>query len=118
VRIHNLSRTHVSFILNDIWRYNTFLFGTPTYNTKCFPLMDNFPRLLRNISLQDRSIGLVGTYGWSGGGVKELQAYVEDAKHTLVEPVLEARCSPTPGDLENCRELGRRLAAAAQGSGN
>ena len=115
VRIHNVSRTHGSFILNDIWRYNTFLFASPTYNTKVFPLMDDFMRLLSNIRLTDRSVGIVGTYGWSGGGVKDLKAYSEAAKFNIIEPVIEAKCGPTAEDLGACRELGQSLAAAARG---
>ena len=112
VRVHNVSRTHASFIINDIWRFNGFVFAGPTYNTSLFPLMDDFLRLIVNMPLTDRHVGIVGTQSWSGGGVKAIREYAETAKWNVVEPVVEAKCSPTEDDLDACRQLGANLAEA------
>ncbi|MHC4718152.1 MAG: FprA family A-type flavoprotein [Planctomycetota bacterium] len=115
VRLHNVSRTHSSFILNDIWRFRAFAFGAPTYNVRLFPPVDDFLRLLTNVPLRDRLAGVFGTYGWTGGGVRAIREYCEQGKYDLVEPVVEARCAPTETDLEACRQLGRNLASALRG---
>ena len=112
VRIHNVSRTHNSFIISDLWRFRAFAFGAPTYNVSLFPLMDDLMRLLANVRLTDRVAGIFGTYAWTGGGVKAIRAYCEKARYQLVDPVVEAKCSPTCDDLENCRLLGRNIAKA------
>lgn len=114
VRVHNVSRTHGSFILNDIWRYKALVFAAPTYNVGLFPLMDDMMRRVEALKLKDRVVGVLGTYGWSGGGVKSIKAYCERCKFEVLEPVVEAHCSATEADLQQCRDLGAALAARLQ----
>jgi flavorubredoxin len=110
VRAHNVSRVHPSYILSDVWRFRGLVLGSPTYNTKPFPLMDHYVRVLENKMLNERVVGVFGSYGWSGGGVKELVEFVTRAKWQLVEPVVEAKGAPTEKDLSDCALLGRNMA--------
>jgi flavorubredoxin len=105
-RVHDISRTHPSFVLNDVWRFSGLMLGTPTYNLGVFPTMNNFIQMMGNKNIKHRHVGLFGTYGWSGGGVKGLRAFVEAQKGwELVEPVVEARCAAKEDDYEQCRRL-------------
>ncbi len=113
VRVHDVSRTHPSYVLRDAWNYRALALGAPTYDTGLFPAMDRLVRLFEEKKIANRQVGIFGTYGWSGGGVKALQAFAEQSQVTLVEPVVEACCAPSDDDLQQCVELGRRLAAAA-----
>jgi len=115
VRVHNVSRTHGSFILSDVWRYRGLVLGSPTYNTSLFPPVDDLVRLLANLRLKDRAVGVFGTYGWSPGAVKALRQFVEAAKLQLIEPVVEANFSAKAEDLQQCARLGRNLAEAIRG---
>jgi len=65
-------------------------------------------------TFQNRAVGLFGTYGWSGGGVKGLRAFVEASRLVLIDPVVEARFAATDADLDQLRQLGRNLAAAVR----
>lgn len=109
IRIHDVSRSHASFILRDAWRYKALILGSPTYDTKLFPPMDNLVRLIAEKKLKNRLLGLFGTYGWSGGGVGALTEFAKDAEMELVEPVVEARCAPKDTDLVSCRLLGQNM---------
>lgn len=110
IKVHNVSRVHPSYIITDVWRYRALLLGSPTYNTKLFPLMDQFIRLMENKALKDRVAGIFGSCSWSGGAMVELKDFVNRMNWTLLEPVIEARCSPTDEDLRNCAVLGRNIA--------
>ena len=110
IKVHNVSRIHASYILSDIWRYRAVILGSPTYNTGVFPLMDHLIRLLENKMLQNRIAGLFGSYGWSGGAMKELSDFVKRMKWELVEPVVEVKGAATDTDIEACRLLGSRIA--------
>ncbi len=114
IRVHNLSRSHLSYVIRDIWRYKGLVLGTPTYDMGIFPPMDALVRLLEEKRLKNRIVGLFGTYGWSGGGVKGLQAFVERTKLQLMEPVVEARFSAADEQLNQCRQLGRQMAQAVR----
>jgi flavorubredoxin len=111
IRVHDVSKTHVSFLIRDAWRFKALILGSPTYDTKLFPLMDNFIRLLEHKQLKNRILGLFGTYGWSGGGVSGLEGWAEKIGWELVYPVIEACCSPKDDDLGRCMELGKNVVA-------
>jgi len=110
VRVHNVSRSHSSFILSNIWRYKAIILGSPTYNMGLFPLMDHLLRLLENKGLKDRIVGIFGSYGWSGGAIKELTDFAGRMKWQVTEPIIEVKCSATEEDLRNCSLLGSNMA--------
>lgn len=112
IRIHDISRGHVSYIIRDIWKYKALVLGACTYNMKLFPPMEYLVNFLENDKLKNRVLGIIGTYGWSGGGVKRLKEFAEKVKWDLVEPVVEARCAPTEEDLDKCVKLGGNIVEA------
>lgn len=60
IRIHDVSRTHISFLIRDAWRFKALILGSPTYDTKLFPTMDNFVKMLSHKQLKNRILGLLG----------------------------------------------------------
>ncbi|MFP3936788.1 MAG: FprA family A-type flavoprotein [Phycisphaerae bacterium] len=115
VRVHNVSRTHPSYIIRDTWRYSGLIIGAPTYNTGLFPPMDSLLRDLEILKMSGRHIGVFGSYGWSGGGVKQMRQFAEEGgQWDLIEPVVEANCTPNEDDLARCGELGRKMAEAVK----
>jgi flavorubredoxin len=115
IRVHNLSHSHVSYVIRDAWRYKGLILGSPTYDAGIFPLVDSLISLFEEKKLSRRIVGLFGSYGWSGGAVKRLRQFVENNKLELVEPVIEARFTATDEQLEQCRQLGYNVAVAVQG---
>ena len=107
---YNVSKTHSSYIIRDIWRYKALVLATPTYNMKPFPLIDDLVRILENKMMDKRLLGIIGSYGWSGGGVKTLVEFADKTKWKLVEPVVEAHCAPKTNDLDQCAVLGENIA--------
>jgi len=110
VRVHNVSQSHVSYIIRDIWRYKGLILGSPTYDTKVFPLMDSLLRLLETKMVKKRVVGIFGSYGWAGGAVKAMTEFVKNSGLELVEPAVEAKFAPDAGEIEQCRQLGRNMA--------
>ena len=110
IRVHNVSKSHHSFILRDIWRYKGLILGSPTYDVKLFPPMESLVRLLSSKMIQNRYVGIFGNYGWSGGAVKTLKEFVDQAKLQLVEPAVEARFSAEREQLDDCFTLGQKVA--------
>jgi flavorubredoxin len=111
IRVHNLSRTHVSYVIADIWRYKALAIGSPTYNTKAFPLMQSLLEHLENKKLKNHVVGIFGTYGWSKGAVARMMQLADSPGWELVEPIIESNCSPDDNEAQDCAELGRNLAA-------
>lgn len=112
VRVHDLSRTHVSYVIRDVWRFRGLVVGGPTYNTRLFPLVEELVGHLENDRLRGRLLGIFGTYAWSGGAVDRLRSFADDGEFDLIEPVVEAECRATPDQLDQCAEMGKNMAEA------
>lgn len=110
ISVHDLSRSHLSYVLSDVWRSGTLVLGSPTYNTRPFPAMAALVDFLSDKGLKNRRVGLFGSYGWSGGAIRDLRKFVLSAGLTLVDPVVEVKGAPSSGDLSQCHDLGVALA--------
>jgi flavorubredoxin len=114
VRMHNVSISHVSYIIRDIWRYRGLVLGSPTYDAGVFPPMESLLRLLGTKRIVGRQVGVFGSHGWAGGAVKTLKQFVADGGLDLVEPVVDATFHGTAEQIEQCHTLGRNMAARIQ----
>jgi flavorubredoxin len=112
IRLHNISRSHMSYVITDVWRFKSLIFGSCTYNTKLFPPMEMLVRTLENDKLKDKIVGIFGSYSWSGGAVKELKAFAEQKDFTFIQPVVEVKFAPREEDISQLRILGKNVAAA------
>jgi flavorubredoxin len=112
VIVYDISRSNMSYVTTDIWRYSGLVLSSCTYNMELYPPMAALMRLLENKNMKGRSIGLCGTYSWSSAALKEMRAFVDKSKGgwTLVEPVIEIKSRPTDDDMLLCAKLGNNMA--------
>ncbi len=109
LEIFDAARTHVSYILPSLWSRRGVIVGAPTYEVKLFPPVAAALVVAVNKRITGRPTAYFGSYGWSGGGLKELRKIVEPAKWDIQE-TFEFIGSPTPDDFRKGEELGRRFA--------
>lgn len=114
IRMHNVSYTHASYIINDIWKFKGVILGSCTYNTRIFPHMENLVTMLSNKHLTNRFLGIFGSYTWSGGAFKGLQDYMDNCKLEPVQPSIEVKGGATEEELRQCKALGANMAAKLQ----
>lgn len=110
VRVYDSSKTHLSYILSDIWRFKGVILGSCAYNTELFPAMDLITRKLEHSSLQNRYLGIFGCKSWSGGGVNNLEAFAQRIKWEKVGPSVEATCTPKDAEYKALIQLGVEMA--------
>lgn len=110
VRVYDASKTHVSHILNDIWRFKGVILGSCAYNTYVFPAMDNVLTALEHTGLKNRYLGVFGNKGWSGGGVKGINEFADKVKWERIGESIEATLSAKDADYEKLEQLGREMA--------
>ncbi|MHA1443431.1 MAG: FprA family A-type flavoprotein [Candidatus Hodarchaeales archaeon] len=109
VKIFDVARTHVSYILPYLWKYQGIMIGTPTYETKLFPPMAYALDMATSKRMIRKEVARFGSYGWSGGAQRDLEARVEKLKWNLFD-TYEFCGGPTPEDFEKGVELGRLFA--------
>lgn len=110
IRMYDASKTHVSFILNDIFKYKGLIMGSPAYNGTIFPPMEHLISKLENIGLKNHLLGIFGSSSWGGGGVKALNVYAEKSKMELVAEPVEARCAAKENEMLHCESIAQNMA--------
>jgi flavorubredoxin len=114
IKVINASKTHLSHIINEIWRFKGVMLGSCTYNTGLFPPMEEIVQWISHTGLKNRVLGIFGTYGWSGGGVSTIEKYAENFKWPIVNESVEAKLSAKEDDLKKLDELAKAMADAVK----
>jgi flavorubredoxin len=90
IRVYDASKTHASYIINDIFKYKGFIVGSPAYNNALFPNVEILLSTIEHMAPKNHYLGIFGNYSWNGGGVKNLKLFAEKIKWELVyDPVEE-----------------------------
>lgn len=110
IRIYDASKTHLSYIISDLWRFKGVVLGSCAYNTGLFPPMESIINKIENSQLKNRFLGIFGTSSWSGGGVSNLIKFNERIKWDMVHEPLEAISSPNNDDLDECVKIANNMA--------
>ena len=71
--MHNVSKTHHSYIIRDVFRYRGLIVGAPTYNTGLYHEMDVLLSELANRDIKNHYLGWFGSYGWAGKAVAKIK---------------------------------------------
>lgn len=110
IEVRDVSKTHSSYILSNLWEKNCLILGSCTYNNSAFPNMNALVHLLEMQRLENQVYGVFGSYGWSGGAVEFLQEFGESTKMEMIETVANAKGTMKEEDLENLRQMAKEIA--------
>ncbi|WP_315356872.1 FprA family A-type flavoprotein [Prevotella denticola] len=112
IRLHNVSKTHHSYILQDIFRFRGLIVGAPTYNAGLYHEMDVLLQEVANRDIKHHLIGWFGSYSWASKAVAAIGEWNENRLHfeKVGEPV-EMKQALTPEIKAECTRLGREMAA-------
>ena len=114
--MHNVSKTHHSYIIRDVFRYKGLIVGAPTYNTGLYHEMDVLLSELSNKDIKGRFFGWFGSFGWASKAVAEIARWNEEKlKYDAVGEPVEIKQSLTPETFAKCEALGRAMAEALKG---
>jgi flavorubredoxin len=110
IRIHDISRTHISHIINEIWKYKGLILGSCAYNSLMFPLMEHLTSELLHMGLKNKYLGLFGSYSWNGGGVKTLMTWNEQLGLELVADPADIYGKPSDDKYLQCDIIAQKMA--------
>lgn len=110
VIVHNVSYVHESYILRDIFRYDTLILGGPTYNGELFPPIAHLTHAIASRGIKQRKFGCFGSYTWAGVNIKRLTAFAEEMGWQTAENPVEIKQGFSADDKERCAVFARSIA--------
>ena len=65
VHMYDVSKTHVSYLIGEAFKYSHLALLSATYNLNIFPAMDNFVQDMKRLNLQKRVVAVVENGSWA-----------------------------------------------------
>ncbi len=110
IRIYDSSKTHLSYILRDIWKYKALILGSCAYNGGLFPAMLQLMETLEHNETPQRITATFGSSGWNKAGVKVLNEFLTRMKWNAVTESAETKGSPDKNAIEKCLTIADKIA--------
>ncbi len=111
IRVHNVSKSHLSYIISDIFRFKGLVIGAPTYSNTLFPPVEAVLDAIKTRELKNRVLGTFGSFTWASQAVKRINQLLEEAKMDVSDIIsTEAKMAPSAATLADCRSLADAVA--------
>lgn len=110
IRVRDASKTHISHLINDIWRFKGVILGSCAYNSGMLPTMEHLTNTLEHMGVKNHYLGLFGSYSWNGGGVKTLNKFAENVDWELVGEPVDIKGIPGEEAFAGCEALAQEMA--------
>ena len=112
IRMHNISKTHVSELISDSFKYSHIILAAPTYNNGVYPLMHSYLEDMKALSLQNRTIAVLGNGTWAPQSSKLISAKIGEMKNMrLLDLAITIKSSVKDSHMEEIQSLARQIAA-------
>ena len=115
IKIYDVSKTEVSHIISDIWKYKGCIIGASAHYGSVFPDMTLLLHELTEFKPKDKIYGVFGGMSWGGGGVKYINGVAD--KNEWQRPVESVEVKGAPcrqEDVERLYNLGKAIGEAVK----
>jgi flavorubredoxin len=109
LKIFDVSRTHVSYILPYLWKYKGIIVGTPTYEVKLFPPMAYVLDMAIRKRIFNKKAFFFGSFGWNDGAKRDFLEMAKKLKWTTLDE-FEFIGGPSEEELKKGEEIGEKFA--------
>lgn len=83
-RLYDVSSTHVSYLISDLFKYSHFVLASVTYNLGVFPPMHNFIADMKALNLQNRTVAVLENGSWAPRAGALIRKELGEMKHMTV----------------------------------
>lgn len=90
IAVYDVSNTHVSELIGEIFRASHLVFAAPTYNGGIYPVMENLLTDMKALSVQKKTIALIENGTWAPAAMRLMRDKLEQMRDMRI---LEAQIS-------------------------
>lgn len=116
VDMYDVSVTHYSYVLSDLFRYSHIVFACATYNNGIFLPMETLLHDVAQHNLQNRKIALIQNGSWAPASGKLMTQILCEMKNMeILEAPITLKSALAPGQDRELEALAGALAASVRG---
>jgi len=108
--VFDLSKNVPVDVLTEVLDAPGLMIGSSTYEHHIFPKVKQFLNLLELKKLTDRSVGVFGSFGWSGEATRKVAEQLVSMGFRLIAKPVAVPGSPVQEDLEKAKALAKTVA--------
>ncbi len=108
--LHNVNRSHASYILRDIFKYKGLIIGSPTYCNQIYPEIESLLSKIQLREVRNRYFGYFGSFTWAGAAVRRINEWTEKCKMEIVGEPVEMKQAMKELTMQQCTALGKAMA--------
>ncbi len=112
VKLFDVSKTDISYIVSDMWKYKGLILGAPAYYGRIFPKMANLLYKVEEIGVKNHKVGFFTDFSWSNGADRYFSAFIEKAKADVVGDMVNVQGLADAEDEAKLKALADAMAAA------
>ena len=78
VKVHDVSNTHVSYLISDAFKYSHIVLASVTYNLGIYPVMHNFLMDMKALNMHNRTFALIENGSWACKSGDLMQKFIDE----------------------------------------
>ena len=104
IAVYDVSNTHVSELISEIFRASHVVFAAPTYNGGIYPVMENLLADMKALAVQNKTVVLMENGTWAPTTAKQMREKLAELKNvTILDTQITIKSAMAPeqeGQLE------------------
>ena len=113
IAVYDVSSTHVSTMIAEVFRCSHLVLAAPTYNNGVYPAMLNLLHDMKALNLQNRTVALMENGSWAPSCARQMRALLEEMKSMeILEPVVTLKSALKDDSLAQLDALRDALIAS------
>ncbi len=104
IAVYDVSNTHVSELISEIFRASHVVFVAPTYNGGIYPVMENLLADMKALAVQNKTVALMENGTWAPMTAKQMREKLAELKNvTILDTQITIKSAMAPeqeGQLE------------------
>ncbi|WP_312458340.1 FprA family A-type flavoprotein [Proteiniclasticum sp.] len=113
IRVYDVSKTHPSYIISDIFKYSHLVAAAPTYNMGLYYPMDNLLHEMAALGVKNRKVALIGNHSWASAALKIMTERFASMKNMeIIGDSLDIKSRLKDGEEQKLDDLADAIASS------
>lgn len=116
IAMHDVSNTHVSYLIADAFKYSNIVLASVTYNLGIYPVMHNFLADMKALNLQKRTVAIIENGSWACKSGTLMRKFLDEEmkEMTILDEQVTMASSLNDGNLADMEGLADRIIESMQ----